>query len=169
MPTKTSRPPWAIKLKAFDIDALLSASQDAYGTGVTDLARADPPGPVRGKSRLVNVHFRDLAAYGGSAHLALRWEAIGPGGPSLPGRSLRRLVEGAPAQPLYAETLAPRLDFGWSDLRAWRDGRYKYIRAPRPELYDLVADPVELVRGDAGTDHPLQLLQHLGHDDLHED
>ena len=44
------------------------------------LARADPPGPVRGKSRLVNVHFRDLTADGGSAHLALRWEAIGPGG-----------------------------------------------------------------------------------------
>ena len=48
------------------------------------LARADPPGPVRGKSRLVNVHFRDLAAYGGSAHLALRWEAIGPGGELFP-------------------------------------------------------------------------------------
>jgi hypothetical protein len=59
---------------------LLSASQDAYGAGAADLARADPPGPVRGKSRLVNVHFRDLAAYGGPAHLALRWEAIGPGG-----------------------------------------------------------------------------------------
>jgi len=29
---------------------------------------------------------------------------------------------------LYAETLAPALDFGWSDLRAWRDGRYKYVR-----------------------------------------
>jgi hypothetical protein len=33
--------------------------------------------------------------------------------------------------------------FGWSDLRAWRDGRYKYVRAPRPELYDLQADPGE--------------------------
>jgi choline-sulfatase len=70
-------------------------------------------------------------------------DAVGPGGANLPGRSLRRFVEGAPAEPLYAETLAPRLDFGWSDLRSWRDGRYKYIRAPRPELYDLVADPAE--------------------------
>ena len=63
---------------------LLSASQGAYGAGATDLARADPPGPVRGKSRLVNVHFRDLAADGGPAHLALRWEAIGPGGELFP-------------------------------------------------------------------------------------
>ena len=56
---------------------------------------------------------------------------------------LRRLSRARPRAPLYAETLAPRLDFGWSDLRAWRDGRYKYIRAPRPELYDLEADPAE--------------------------
>jgi hypothetical protein len=63
---------------------LLSASQGAYGAGATDLARADPPGPVREKSRLVNVHFRELAAYGDSAHLALRWEAIGPGGELFP-------------------------------------------------------------------------------------
>jgi hypothetical protein len=63
---------------------LLSASQGAYGARATDLARADPPGPVRGKSRLVNVHFRDLTADGGSAHLALRWEAIGPGGELFP-------------------------------------------------------------------------------------
>lgn len=70
-------------------------------------------------------------------------EAVGPGGPVLPGRTLRRFADGAAAEPLYAETLAPRLDFGWSDLRAWRDGRYKYIRAPRPELYDVQADPAE--------------------------
>jgi hypothetical protein len=63
---------------------LLGASQGAYGAGATDLARADPPGPERGKSRLVNVHFRDLAADRGPAYLALRWEAIGPGGELFP-------------------------------------------------------------------------------------
>lgn len=63
---------------------LLSASQGAYGAGATDLARADPPDPVRGKSRLVNVHFLDRAAYGGSAYLGLRWEAIGPDGQLFP-------------------------------------------------------------------------------------
>ena len=63
---------------------LLSASQGAYGAGAADLALTDRPGPVRGKSRLVNVHFRDLAAEGAPAHLAFRWEAIGPGGELFP-------------------------------------------------------------------------------------
>jgi arylsulfatase A-like enzyme/thioredoxin-like negative regulator of GroEL len=44
---------------------------------------------------------------------------------------------------LYAESFAPLLDFGWSPLRALRDGRWKYIAAPRPELYDIVSDPGE--------------------------
>ena len=43
----------------------------------------------------------------------------------------------------YAETLYPRSTFGWSDLTAYIDGRFKYIEAPRPELYDLEADPQE--------------------------
>ena len=58
---------------------------------------------------------------------------------ALPGTSL--LAGGE--RPLYAETLTPRLDFGWSDLRSIRDGRHKLIRAPRPELYDVAADPAE--------------------------
>lgn len=44
----------------------------------------------------------------------------------------------------YGESLVPLLHFGWSDLRTLRDDRWKYILAPRPELYDLVQDPGEL-------------------------
>jgi hypothetical protein len=33
--------------------------------------------------------------------------------------------------------------FGWSPLHALRDGRFKLIDAPRPELYDLERDPFE--------------------------
>jgi tetratricopeptide (TPR) repeat protein len=93
------------------------------------------PGWPAGRRVATPVGLSDIAA--------TLVEAVGPGGATLPGRPLRRLLDAAPAEPLYAETLAPRLDFGWSDLRAWRDGRYKYIRAPRPELYDLQADPEE--------------------------
>jgi len=50
---------------------------------------------------------------------------------------------GAAASMPYAETLYPRSTFGWSDLTAWVEGRFKYIEAPRPELYDLEADPQE--------------------------
>jgi hypothetical protein len=43
----------------------------------------------------------------------------------------------------YSESMYPRDYFGWSELRASRVGRFKVILAPRPELYDLVADPAE--------------------------
>jgi len=44
---------------------------------------------------------------------------------------------------LYAESFAPLLDFGWSPLRTIRRGDWKYVAAPRAELYDLKADPGE--------------------------
>src|SRR5439155_3890586 len=43
----------------------------------------------------------------------------------------------------YAEAIYPRFHFGWSDLRALTAGRYKFIAAPHPELYDLQQDPTE--------------------------
>jgi arylsulfatase A-like enzyme/Flp pilus assembly protein TadD len=44
----------------------------------------------------------------------------------------------------YVETLDARLSQGWSPLYGVRSERWKYIRAPRPELYDLTSDPAEL-------------------------
>jgi len=35
--------------------------------------------------------------------------------------------------------------FGWSQLRGLRTDRFKFVEAPRPELYDLQEDPDELV------------------------
>jgi arylsulfatase A-like enzyme/Flp pilus assembly protein TadD len=46
-------------------------------------------------------------------------------------------------KPAYTETLYPYRSFGWSPLHALEDGRYHYIEAPQPELYDLAADPQE--------------------------
>jgi arylsulfatase A-like enzyme/Flp pilus assembly protein TadD len=62
------------------------------------------------------------------------------------GHSLAGALGGGaePEEPVtYAETLVPLLHFGWSDLRVLREGRWKYIQAPRPELYDLRNDPGE--------------------------
>lgn len=62
------------------------------------------------------------------------------------GNGLIPQMEGkpAPAQAAsYSETLYPLKTFGWSDLASYTEGKFKYISAPRPELYDLVADPVE--------------------------
>jgi arylsulfatase A-like enzyme/Tfp pilus assembly protein PilF len=54
---------------------------------------------------------------------------------------LRARREPAPAD-VYSETEYPRL-FAWSALAALRRGDRKYIAAPRPELYELEADPDE--------------------------
>jgi arylsulfatase A-like enzyme/Tfp pilus assembly protein PilF len=43
----------------------------------------------------------------------------------------------------HTESWYPRYHYGWSELNSLQDGRYKYIRAPRPELYDLASDPHE--------------------------
>lgn len=48
-----------------------------------------------------------------------------------------------PERPMYAETMLPRLHFGWSDLQSIVRGTHHFIQAPRPELYDLEADPKE--------------------------
>jgi arylsulfatase A-like enzyme/Tfp pilus assembly protein PilF len=44
---------------------------------------------------------------------------------------------------VFGETDYP-LRFGWAPLRAVRSGGFKFIEAPRPELYDLGKDPGEL-------------------------
>ncbi len=41
------------------------------------------------------------------------------------------------------ETFFPRESFGWSELVGIISGPWKYIQAPRPELYDLKNDPEE--------------------------
>jgi choline-sulfatase len=43
----------------------------------------------------------------------------------------------------YVETIDSRINQGWSPLYGVRTERWKYIRAPRPELYDVSADPGE--------------------------
>lgn len=43
----------------------------------------------------------------------------------------------------YAETLFSKINMGWAELRAIRTNRWKYIRAPKAELYDLQQDPGE--------------------------
>ncbi len=72
-------------------------------------------------------------------------EVAGVAVPSqMQGQSLLRIAKsGANAggdHPAYL-TEFPQRAFGWSALESWRAGKYLYIRAPKPELYDLAADP----------------------------
>jgi choline-sulfatase len=62
------------------------------------------------------------------------------------GRSLASLILGksVPSErPVYAESYYPHDSFGWSPLRALSTRRFHFIEAPRPEIYDLTADPGE--------------------------
>jgi arylsulfatase A-like enzyme/Flp pilus assembly protein TadD len=69
----------------------------------------------------------------------------GPGVPD-PGQGRSDPGPGRPsAEPAVAwvETLATQLELGWSPLLGVRTADHKYLRAPRPELYELASDPGE--------------------------
>jgi arylsulfatase A-like enzyme/Flp pilus assembly protein TadD len=57
------------------------------------------------------------------------------------GQSLLRAAQMNADLPVYVGSQYPRWAFGWSELQSWRAGKFLFIRAPRPELYDLNADP----------------------------
>jgi arylsulfatase A-like enzyme/tetratricopeptide (TPR) repeat protein len=62
------------------------------------------------------------------------------------GRSLVPLLAGSSRQGprfAYSESMSPSLQYGWSAMYSVRTDDYKFIDAPRPELYDLRADPDE--------------------------
>jgi arylsulfatase A-like enzyme/Tfp pilus assembly protein PilF len=73
--------------------------------------------------------------------------ALSVGIPSgMQGVELEGLAAGrarASAPPALSETYFPYYHFGWSPLTSIRTGQYKFVRAPRPELYDLGSDPQE--------------------------
>jgi choline-sulfatase len=73
------------------------------------------------------------------------FEAAGIPVPSqMQGQSLLRLAKGSAAdQPVYSRSDFPLQAFGMSLLESWRASKYLYVRAPRPELYDLTSDSDE--------------------------
>jgi hypothetical protein len=79
-----------------------------------------------------------------------------PGLPKLPG-----LASGAPS-PVYLTCSYTQSAYGWSPLEGIFDGRFKLIVAPRPELYDLAADPGEtrnLLEGPPEQQRPARKLR----------
>jgi arylsulfatase A-like enzyme/predicted Zn-dependent protease len=91
-----------------------------------------PAGEVTAPVRIVDVLPTVAARLGAAAPAAVQ------------GVDLLPLARGQELSlPAYSESYFPRYHFGWSELTAVRDGRYKLIRAPRRELYDLADDPRE--------------------------
>jgi hypothetical protein len=71
-------------VRAVSGEWLAAASADAYGEWSKSLARVGPRGAGWGRSRLVEVRFRELVTKGNSAVLIVRWEAVGSGGGLFP-------------------------------------------------------------------------------------
>ena len=92
------------------------------------------PRAVEGAVSVADIAPTVLALLGVEASLGGDGDDLGP---ALAGGAL-------PAdRAVFAESHLPEIDFGWSGLRALVGGGKKLISAPRPELYDLRADPGE--------------------------
>jgi arylsulfatase A-like enzyme/Tfp pilus assembly protein PilF len=99
------------------------------------------PGPTAAGVVTVPVETSDLAP----TIAAVAGATLGP----VDGQNLLPLLPpagaaaGDPDRPAYAETYYQHVLLGWSPLRAVRTRRWKFIEAPRSELYDLERDPGE--------------------------
>jgi arylsulfatase A-like enzyme/Flp pilus assembly protein TadD len=97
-------------------------------------SNANFPPKVDSPARLMDV-----------APTILQFAGISPP-PEFQGRSLLELLHpdaSKTPREVYSESLYAHSHFGCSSLRALRTGRYKYIQAPKPELYDLLTDAGE--------------------------
>ncbi|HMB69522.1 MAG TPA: tetratricopeptide repeat protein, partial [bacterium] len=113
--------------------------------------RGESPGLRDGTFRLVDFPATAFALLGLPSE-----EAPGTGLAALgPGRKHGEAGgprDGAPAAPVLFESLYGYLHHGWAPLRGLRQGDWKYVAAPEPELYHLTTDPGE--RENVAALHP---------------
>jgi arylsulfatase A-like enzyme/Tfp pilus assembly protein PilF len=100
------------------------------------------PGIVSGRRIDANVGLVDLLPTSLDLLGVPLPRGFQPSGNDLAG-ALRGGAGPTTESPQYAESLIPLLHFGWSDLRVLRRGSWKYVLAPKPELFDLASDPHE--------------------------
>jgi choline-sulfatase len=94
------------------------------------------PAGLRLKQQVRSIDFLPtlLAVLGGKAPANIQGVSLVP---AFSGQTV-------PTEISYEETLYPKLALGWAELRGIRTNHWKYIRAPKPELYDLNRDPAEI-------------------------
>ncbi len=83
--------------------------------------------------------------------------------PNLTGRSLLPALAGGSLAPrsCYAETDIPYLEHNWAPQRCLVTDDWKYIRSPRPEIYDLLRDPAEFHNLADSQPERLKEMEHL--------
>ncbi|MGH9615733.1 MAG: sulfatase-like hydrolase/transferase, partial [Acidobacteriaceae bacterium] len=89
---------------------------------------------VRQQAREIDVLPTVLDLLGGKPSSAIQGTSMAP---AFSGKAVSTKYS-------YEETLYPKINMGWSELRGVHTAHWMYIRAPRPELYDLDHDPGEL-------------------------
>jgi arylsulfatase A-like enzyme/Flp pilus assembly protein TadD len=90
---------------------------------------------VKQQARTIDFLPTVLELMGGKAPASVQGASLTP---SFAGHETQTAVS-------YAETLYPKINMGWAELRAIRTNHWKYVRAPKPELYDLSQDSGETV------------------------
>src|SRR5262249_45818219 len=96
------------------------------------------PGAARAGTRVAGTAGHvDLAA--------TLLDLTGVAASGLDGVSLRTALSGSgfTGRGVSSETFYPRYHLGWSELFAATEGRYRFVRAPRSELFDLTTDAGE--------------------------
>ena len=93
-----------------------------------------PAGVVRTEPVSIRRLAATIAGLGGVTR-----NGLGGPGLALAGKA------SAEVESVYHETEFPASTFGWSPLAAVTQGSWRFVSSPHPALYDLAADPQELV------------------------
>jgi choline-sulfatase len=103
----------------------------------------DAPRTTHGERRTTNDVITDPVTLADVAPTAMR--LLGFTMPDADGIDLAPALAGGalPRRDLYAESFAPLMEFGWAPFRAIRSGQWKFIAAPKPELFELEQDASE--------------------------
>jgi len=123
-------------------ESLGAHGEDAHGIFLYDetihvpLVLKLPKNQMAGKQIKNHARLLDIAP-------TVLAEAGIPVPAQMQGQSLMRIAQASSQadQPAYSRSELPHQGFGCSVLESWRVGKYLYIRAPKPELYDLSVDP----------------------------
>jgi arylsulfatase A-like enzyme len=123
-------------------EALGAHGEDAHGIFLYDETIHVPLILKLPKNQMAGKQVKNRARLLDIAPTILEAAAI-PVPSQMQGQSLLRIARATSQtdQPAYARSDLPQQGFQCSALESWRAGKYLYIRAPKPELYDLSADP----------------------------
>ncbi len=123
-------------------DSLGAHGEDTHGIFLYDETIQVPLLLKLPKNQLAGKQIKNRARLLDIAPTIL--EAAGVPVPSqMEGQSLLRIARSGSQSdlPAYSRADLPQQGFQCSAIESWRSGKYLYIRAPKPELYDLNADP----------------------------